>query len=348
MSSRDQPLPMRAGVGGAVALPGGRRAPAQRGAALIVALVVVALVALLAVTLSGDFLLLFRRVENQQHSEQAYAYLLGAEGVARAGLLQDLREDKVHDHLAEPWAEEQKFPTDYGWITGRLIDLQGRFNLNNLAGGTPRQGGHSLSQERLIRLLQTLALEEPLRPEEAQALTEAITDWIDGDDNVSGLGGAESQYYAEAEPPGRPANRPLASASELMYVRGMTPEIYRALAPLVTVWPVRGGSININTAPPQVLASINTAGQLQPLDKAELDFLLQQRGETYLTSLDAFNAGVLQGRNIDTGELALRSDYFALAAQTEFQGRRYTLNSVLKRDAGRNTVRVVMRSYGEW
>ena len=320
----------------------------QRGAALIVALLVVAMVTLLAVTLSNDFLLLFRRVENQLHSEQAYAYLVGAEGVARAALLQDLRKSKQYDHLGEIWAEETKFPTDYGWIAGRVSDLQGRFNLNNLAVGTAQPGGYNAAQGRLIRLLQTLPLEEPLRQEDAQALTEAITDWIDTDDNVSGLGGAESQYYAEAQPPGRPANRVLASASELMYVKGMTPAIYRALAPLVTVWPARGGGININTAPPQLLASINATGQLQPLDKAELDYVLQQRSETPFTGVEVYSTGVLQGRNIDTGDLVLRSDYFVLSAETEFQGRRYGLNSVLKRDSGRNTVQVIMRSYGEW
>src|SRR5690606_7873083 len=213
----------------------------QRGAALVVALLIVAMVVMLATALSSDFLLMFRRVENQLYSEQAYAYLQGAEELARAALLQDIQRDRSggdNDNLAEPWAQERQFPTDYGWIAGRLEDLGGRFNVNNLA---QRRSGdsaaHSPAQNQFIRLLLALPLADPLGLDQAQSLTEAISDWLDTDEVVRGLGGAESQYYAQAEPGGRSANRAMASSSELMWVKGMTPPIYRALAPLITVWP---------------------------------------------------------------------------------------------------------------
>jgi general secretion pathway protein K len=334
----------------------------QRGAALVVALLVVATVAVLATALASDFLLLFRRVENQLYSEQAYAYLLGAEGLARAALLQDLQRDgragKALDYLSEDWAKAQSFPTDHGAIGGYIEDMQGRFNLNTLAGapgaGTGQGSALTPAQLQLLRLLQALPLPEPLAPDQAQALTEAIADWIDKDDEVSGLGGAESDYYAAAQPPGRPANRDLASPSELMWVRGMTPAIYRALAPLVTVWP--GGrmpgakSININTAPALVLASLGDANSAQPLGAQEVEQIVQDRQQkNYFGSVDELRAeSVLRGRNIDTGALTVRSDYFMLNAQTDFQGRRYSLHSLLYRDAGKRTVRVVARTFGEW
>ena len=72
--------------------------------------------------------------------------------------------------------------------------------------------------------------------EEAMALTEAISDFIDPDANRR-RDGAEADEYRYADFPYLPANRALASVSELRSVRGMTPEIYEALAPLVTVWP---------------------------------------------------------------------------------------------------------------
>src|SRR5690606_22878063 len=98
------------------------------------------------------------------------------------------------------------------------------------------EGGYSVAQARLIRLLQALPLEPALTPEEAQALTESISDWIDADDEVSGFGGAESDYYARAEPALRPPNGPLAAPSELRQVKGMRADIWRELAPLVTTW----------------------------------------------------------------------------------------------------------------
>ncbi|EEF23742.1 General secretion pathway protein K, putative, partial [Ricinus communis] len=227
------------------------------------------MVVVLAASLGSDFLLMFRRVENQIYSEQAQAYLLGAEGVARAALVQDTLRKGPNDNLAEDWAKPQRFPTDYGWITGQLEDLEGRFNLNTLDSGTgstnPQNRQFSEPQLVLMRLLQTLPLAEPLKPDQAQELVETITDWVDVNDTVNGLGGAESEYYARAEPPRLPANRALASPSELMWVKGMTPEIYRALAPLVTVWPPQKGAINLNTAPPAILASLNGPNVQTPL-----------------------------------------------------------------------------------
>lgn len=329
--------------------------PRQRGAALIVALLVVATVVILATTLSSDFLLMFRRVENQLHSEQAYAYLLGAEGVARAALLQDHKQSPDgFDGLGEEWAKPQKFPTDYGWIAGQLEDLEGRFNLNELAkvqgagGGVPT--AQNEAQQFLMRLLLALPLQEPLAPDQADALVSTITDWIDADDTVSGLSGAESQYYADADPPGLPANRTMASLSELMWVKGMTPEIYRALKPLVTVWPKNGSVININTAPAGVLRAINEAQKMSILiDELAVEKLLQERKAKQ--HIEVAELGPLLGITLSNDVTQLygtKSNYFELTAQTEFQGRRYTLHSVLKRDANTKDIRVIARTFGEW
>ena len=324
-----------------------------RGAALVVALLIVAMVAMLATALSSDFLLMFRRVENQLYSEQAYAYLLGAEEVARAALLQDLLQDgdKRNDNLEEAWAQPQKFPTDYGWISGQLEDLQGRFNINSVSEKGASPDVRSAAQNQLIRLLQTLKLETPLALDQAQAITEAIADWIDADDEVSGLGGAESQYYAETEPMQRTANHALMSPSELMLVKGMTPEIYRALAPLITVWSNKEFKLNINTAPPQVLRSLGGAQETLPLSDNETDYLLQGReSPKYFTDTTIVSSGVLADRHIDASNLVWQSDYFLLNATTEFQGHRYSLHSVLHRIGGSKPwhVEVVARTLGEW
>lgn len=322
----------------------------SNGAALIVALLAVAIVTLLSVTLSSDFLLLFRRVENQLHAEQAVSYLRGAEGVARAVLLQDSQQGNTRDSFDEPWHDDLRFATDFGWIAGNLEDMQGRFNINNLAqrGATPK-GQLTAAQQQLIRLLQTLELKEPLAVDEAQELVEAITDWVDSDDDVSGFGGAESDYYADLEPTaGRAANRGIVAPSELRWVRGMTPEIYRALAPLVTAWPPGGGSVNINTALPQVLASINVEGDLTPLAKAEVEMLLEARGATGFNDVNSvFAAPPFAGRNFDLSQLGVASDWFMLHAETEFAGRSYRASSLLLRD-GSDRVQVVARSLGEW
>lgn len=339
-------------------------APRERGAALIVALLIVAMVVMLATALSSDFLLMFRRVENQLYSEQAYAYMRGAEALSRAALLVDLQKDdkKRCDNLAEDWAQPQQYPTDYGWIGGQLEDLQGRFNLNWIkAEATPQPGVYSSSQNQFIRLLLALKLDEPLSLDQAQALTDAVTDWIDGDSDVSGLSGAESQFYESADPPGRPANRPLVGASELMFVRGMTPAIYRALAPLVTVWPaavggsVQGNAININTAPVEVLRSLGGPKDMQPLSESEVEPLLEARKppkfiESAEIAVGLLTTGVQQARQIDPTTIRVDSDYFMLNIVTEFGGHRYSMRSILHRHSEKKpwTADVESRSFGDW
>ena len=84
------------------------------------------------------------------------------------------------------------------------------------------------TQKMLIRLLQALG-EVSLPLEEAMALTDAVTDFIDRDAERR-LNGAEEGDYRYADYPYLPANRPLASVSELRAVRGMTEPVYLALA----------------------------------------------------------------------------------------------------------------------
>lgn len=357
----------------------------QRGAALIIALLVVALVVFMAAAMASDFLLLFRRVDTQWRSEQAWSYLLGSESVAKAVLLTDLRDEagRSIDSSAEEWARPLQLSTGLGSVRGQLRDLQARFNINALraehvdenneadaaAQALPiprdneRSHGFSSAQERFIRLLLALPLREPLTLQQATALMEAVTDWIDEDDETTGAGGAESGWYGAAKPPGRAANRPLAAPSELRWVRGMTPEIWLALAPLISVWPISDVGFNVNVSITRValgdfqaslparllLATLGARGELAPLPAETVEVLLEEQiAAGGFHSLEAFTAGVLRDERIDTSGLAVRSDWFELNAETELDGQRFQLRSVLYRDEQRQTVRVVARTRGEW
>ena len=82
---------------------------AEGGAALVVAMLVFALVAALMVGLQRDFTLTLQRGTHQLFSEQAWAYLMGAEGLAAMALQADSRADAraevAADHLGEVWAQ---------------------------------------------------------------------------------------------------------------------------------------------------------------------------------------------------------------------------------------------------
>lgn len=97
----------------------------------------------------------------------------------------------------------------------------------------------------------------------AETIAYAVLDWKDEDDApVDAAYGAENDYYQHLPKPYRCKNRPLDTPQELLLVRGMTPEIYRAVADYVTVYPKQGFlRINFDTAPPLVLTALARAKQ---------------------------------------------------------------------------------------
>jgi general secretion pathway protein K len=122
----------------------------QRGVALIMAIIVVAIGTMIAVNLIWRGTLDLRRTESALAADQGLMYVQGAEAWAADILRQDLVDSPESDHLGEQWAIElPPLPVDGGTITGRLEDLQGRFNLNNLIGA---DGGEKVAcaVERLV------------------------------------------------------------------------------------------------------------------------------------------------------------------------------------------------------
>jgi len=84
-------------------------------------------------------------------------------------------------------------------------------------------------------LLRGLLVSAGLHDDEAAALLDAILDWRDAD-ILKRVNGAEEAEYAAAGLPYKPANAPFQAIEELQLVLGMRPDLYRRLAPLITVF----------------------------------------------------------------------------------------------------------------
>jgi general secretion pathway protein K len=119
------------------------------------------------------------------------------------------------------------------------------------------------AQDTGVRLNVNTASEEMLRNflgqglridyDWADRLTQAILDWRDVDD-LPRLNGAERDEYIAAGAAVLPGNAPFSSISEVRHVLGMTPELFAAMRPLITV---RGsGRVNVNAAPEPVLLAV--------------------------------------------------------------------------------------------
>ncbi|MDX1561518.1 MAG: type II secretion system minor pseudopilin GspK, partial [Gammaproteobacteria bacterium] len=244
-----------------------RAARKQRGVALLTAILVVAIGTVLATNLMWLLTLDQRRTAAALAHDQGLQYALGAEAWAGDILQQDLVESPDSDHLGEFWAIEiDPLPIEGGFITGRIEDLQGRFNLNNLV--TPLGEEDPLIVEQFERLLVLVDL-DPI-------MAGAVVDWLDSDIDMRFPYGGEDEAYARAEPQYLAANGMMTTTSELMAIIGFDRESYAALSPYVAALPM-GTNINVNTASDVVLASLSDQIDLSTArslvdERAGLDF----------------------------------------------------------------------------
>ncbi len=328
------------------------------GAALILALFITALVGILSIRFAEDFSLNISRVQNRWQGNQARYYLYGAEDLAAVALKQD---DLEVDHLFETWAQDvPPFVTDDGLLQAKLEDAQGRLNLNGLGGSAADDDnfGNSVAerftpqQRRFIRLLQAFDnddkdIDEPrveVSEDEAVAITEAIIDWLDEDDDPRGFGGAESGFYNRQEPPYEPANGLFESVSELRQIRGITPELYEALEPFVVALPSEEADLNVNTVLPKLFRTINGSDNLQPQPRELVDDVVEDRdlNQSY-EDLDEFLESVSQlvviDGQVDSDGLGVTTSFFLLSAQVQVGEQiRYLTGHLRRDDEGKVTV----------
>ncbi|WP_193211682.1 general secretion pathway protein GspK [Luteolibacter marinus] len=103
------------------------------------------------------------------------------------------------------------------------------------------------------QLMKSMFIDWGMTLEEAQALGDALIDWVDENDE-KGLNGAESEWYEEQGCLNQPFNRPFYSLDEMRLVRGM--DYVEFLKPdwrnWFTIW--SSGKLDLNEAPAELIA----------------------------------------------------------------------------------------------
>ena len=310
-----------------------RRTPGrQRGIALITAVLMVALATMLAVGVVYRGVLDQRRTATMFAMDQAWEIALGAEAWAADFLQRDLQQSQG-DNLSETWAQPlPPLPVEGGSVAGRLVDLQGRFNLNNLvfADGTPNPDAIA----QFSRILVALDLE----PNWASIMA----DWIDLDTQPGFPDGAEDNVYLGQAPPYLAANMPITRASEIMALPGFGPERWAKLKPYVAALPV-GTTLNVCTAPGIVLDSLSE-GVIEFGRSPEE--LAKRRNDGCFPSLNDLR-GALGDTDYDKLKdgLSESSSYFGATVWVTIGTTDFTLYSLLVRGQG-GLVRPQLRSFG--
>jgi general secretion pathway protein K len=278
-------------------LPPPRR---QCGFAVVMAMLIVALAASVAGFMAWQQSMWVRQAENLSNLAQADAIARAAGRWAQMALIEDGKRTTI-DHESELWAIAlPAVPVEHGSAKIRIVDLQGRFNLNNLVQGLKPSAPDVAAFRKLLESLD-------LAPD----LANAVIDWIDADSEPSFPGGAEDIDYLAGRPAYRAANRQLIDVGELARVKGFDAAALAKLAPFVAALPAPT-PLNLNTAPAEVLAAM-----LPKLSLVEAQGLVaSRRDRPFLDLEDATKR--LPGLDLPRERFGFASQYFLAATSAHF------------------------------
>ena len=303
----------------------------QRGIALLTILVMVALATILAATIAKRQTNTSENTGYLMRQDQSLLYAKSAEAFFSELLIQDSDNGGNIDHLQENWAKPMPaFPVEDGFVSGRLLDESGKFNLNNLLKA---DGSVDDSARRWFeKLLQRVGL-----PAE---LSQAVIDWQDADDETTGAMGAESNYYQGLDPSYLASNTKFHQVEELKLVRGFEGKNYDLIAPYVTALP-EATKININTAAPLLLASIDPKIDVKTVEQ---ELKAKQAELTYFNSvedlwkLNAFSGIEPQNKTDAAAWLDSKSNYFTAQIEVVLSERKRQFSSAMMRKDKQVTV----------
>ena len=310
----------------------------SQGVALITSLLILAIVSVIASNLIYQEFIAIQRTSSFAHTAQAKMYALGGESWAKQILLRDAKKNKL-DSLSDDWAQKlPPIPIDGGLITGNIIDLQGRMNLNNLVDINKVS---PIFLDEFKRLLEKQTQEENSTP-----LANTLIDWMDANDETLPIDGAEDYFYLGKEQPYRAANQPLTELAELAYVKGYDKKLILKLEKMLCVLPEKT-KININTAGKQMLSFL-----FEDFSKTEIEAFDRHRqkkpfeNHTQLFKYEAIEKIIKQNPDIQnqlTQLTTFSSAYFLVIVNVKIDQIHFILESILQRN--KNTIAVLSRRF---
>lgn len=353
----------------------------QGGVALITVMLIVALCSIIAAQMTTRLQTQMQRSTNISFNQQAYWYAMGAEAFSTRVLIKAFKDEPAVTHLEQIWAAEaSNYPVDFGEISGEITDLQSCLNLNalhpeaktksagsgsgngssngsgssstggNTAAPSPSSNSNSAKQLPAATALEGLISNlniEGVGNFEAEAMVNALTDWLDGNDMITGSGGAEDNDYASREFPYLAANNYLGSVNELRLIEHFTPAVILALRPYVCVLPNNSQHlININTLDaekPELLQALLDSN----LDDAQ-EILSARDSSGYEDIADFYNLPELNKINLEEWQkeqFVIDSEYFKLKGSARFNNSYFSMSSIMKVEDTQQ-IHVISRTIG--
>ncbi|MDN4588863.1 general secretion pathway protein GspK [Xenophilus aerolatus] len=306
--------------------PGGA---CQRGAALLIALLTVTLIATFAATALWQQWRMTEIEASERARVQSAWVLIGALDWSRLILREDARANAVApaDHLAEPWAvplEEAKLTTflaadkniasdaleglPEAFLSGRILDAQAKLNVRNLVkAGQPVPSAVAAFQ-KLFELLglptgQVATLTNALRRASPQAAAPGGAE-AGSSTGVTGLAATAGTDGAPLVPQ---------RVAELVWL-GLPASTVAAIEPYVTVLPAET-PLNINTASAEALYA-----SVPKLDLACARRLVEQRQRKFFAQIqDAAEAIQQCDVQFVPGEQSVSTNYFEVRGRLRLE-----------------------------
>lgn len=216
----------------------------QSGTAIVTVLLVLAIISVIATSLMVQQRIDIRRTQQIVTANQAYRYAQGVLYWAVGAIKQDNAQDTVIAKSKEEWVqklEAQLTRNSPAIITGELLRLEQRTNVNALATGTTTADFLSYLKENFPEM----------GDKEPAELISQINNWVK-DHNTkqtdsTSLGDNSADLdsdYQKLNPPYRVAHTPMVSQSELRLLKGVNPDVYQKLLLKLVALPSTEASSN--------------------------------------------------------------------------------------------------------
>ncbi|MDH1758063.1 hypothetical protein FDW99_01335 [Citrobacter sp. wls758] len=292
----------------------------QKGVALLVVLMILAIMAALASEMTVRYQINLKRTSYTRLRLQQNWLAELAESQAMRILEQDLRDNEKYLTHEQLWAQPQRIQLASGDVVSwQLSDEQACYNINALINAPiDRMKEPPASVSVFLALLENIGVTNA----QAEALVDAIADYIDNDD-IPRASGAENEYYQTSNDPHTIGGRRIWSISELKQIKGMTLSLYQQISPLLCALPDDELKININTLTrrdaPLLAAMLNNA---VPPREIERFFDTPRKGrkisiETLLKTFDKDNPAHKLSQTTFKSIAVATSRYFRLETTIE-------------------------------
>ena len=319
----------------------------QRGAALLMAMVIVTLVA----TISSSMVWQQWRAVQVEGAErvraQATWVLSGALDWARLILREDARNGGP-DHLGEPWAiplAEARLSTflasdsnntsdedaPEAFLSGKVEDLTSHYNLRNVVS----PDGEVVPEELVVlkRLCENAGLPPALGDGLAQAMRQAVLATLSVQTEnaavLDKLGGESGRQRAPLQPQ---------TYDQITWL-GIDAATLERLRPYLTLLPEQT-AVNVNTAPKEVIAAV-----VEGLDLARAARVVQTRQRAAFKATDEVRSTLGPG-SWNMARLSVKSDFFEVRGRLRLDDNVIEQRHIVQRSGDDVTVRSQSRFSG--